>query len=150
MQFSVERGLEQRNLVLLYRTQDYSFDIVPKPEGGGTSLLINDVHLEVGEDGRVLYVWGLCPHTTWSETRDQPPVSRRAVLRVNLSDDLPPGTSIRVNDERWPVAVNHETGWVRLGEATVGDECVEFANGMIACLASDCIVSLWLRPEALP
>ena len=150
MLFSVKPNLQRRHFVPVYRPQDYAFDVEPKPEGGGGAVLVNDLQLEIGSDGEVLYAWGMCPHTTWSKTSDPAPTGRRASLRAQLPEGFAPGTSIRVNTERWPVAVNPATGWVRIGGTNSSDDSVEFADGMIACLASGFLVSLWIRPATLP
>ncbi len=150
MHFNVKKSSEKVHIVLLYRPEDYSFDIEPKPNTGGASLLINDAQLEIDENGRVLYVWGMCPHTTWSETTDRPPEPRYATLHAELPDDFEPGMSIRINNELWPISVNKKTGWVKIGKSGNVDDCVEFASGMIACLVSGELTSVWLRPLTLP
>ncbi|MCG8423628.1 MAG: hypothetical protein MJE77_37495 [Proteobacteria bacterium] len=150
MRFNVEPEQMRPRVTPVYRSQDFAFDVEPKPESGGASVLVNDVQLEVDEDGVVLYAWGLCPHTTWSETCDALPTTRRGMLRAELPDDFTPGTSIRVNRERWPVAANPETGWVRIGESSAVDDCIEFADGMVACLAAGRLVSLWIHLTTMP
>jgi hypothetical protein len=42
--------------ILVYRAADHAFDVGPKLNGGGASLLVNDLQVEVDEDGRALYV----------------------------------------------------------------------------------------------
>ena len=152
MRFQVEDGVdaEQERLVLVYRSQDYAFDVEPRPLGGGWSLLVNDLQLEVDEAGRVLYLWGLCPSDAWSETCDSPPAYRRGALRAEVPDDFAPGQAMHINRKRWPVSVNRHEGWVRIGEKHGGEDCVEFANGMVACLAAGRLTSIWLRPASLP
>lgn len=134
---------------LVYRPYDYAFDVEPKPEGGESSLLVNDLQLEIDDEGRVLYVWGYCPHTSWSTASVEPPLARRATLAAETPDDLAPGTSMRISKERWPVHVDLQTGWVRVGRCVEGD-VVEFAPGVRACLSEGELVCLWLRPRELP
>lgn len=134
---------------LVYRPSDYAFDVEPKPEGGEASLLVNDLQLEIDDEGRVLYVWGFCPHTSWSPASVKPPPARRATLTAEIPDDLAPGTSMRISKERWPVHVDQQTGWVRVGTCDEGD-VVEFVPGVRACLSEGNLVCLWLRPRELP
>ena len=150
MRFIVEPEQLRPRFTPVYRSQDFAFDVEPKPKGGGASVLVNDVHLEVDEYGRVLYAWGLCPHTTWSETCEPPPTTRPGMLRAELPDDFTPGTSIRVNRERWPVAANPKTGWVRIGESCAVDDRIEFADGMVACLAAGRLVSILIHLTTMP
>ena len=135
---------------LMYRPEEYSFDVEPKPQSGGSSLLVNDLQLEVDDDGRIIYVWGLCPYHAWSEKSLNVPCARSGALMVDIPDDLVPGISIRITRERWPVAVDRRSGWVRLGSDEAGDEAIEFAPGSIALLSDGRLVSLWLHPCSLP
>ena len=150
MRFIVKPEQMRPRFTPVYRSQDFAFDVEPKPERGGASVLVNDVQLEVDEEGEVLYAWGLCPHTTWSETYDSPPTTRRGTLLAELPDDFVLGTSIRINRDRWPVAANPETGWVRIGESGAVEDCIEFADGMVACLAGGRLVRLWIHLTTLP
>lgn len=44
---------------LVYRRSEQSLDVEPKPARGVASLLINDIQIEVDEDGRLIFVWGV-------------------------------------------------------------------------------------------
>ena len=59
MRFEVEPNASVLPAALVYRSQDYSFDVEPKPEGGGASLLVNDLQLEVDDEGKLLYAWAV-------------------------------------------------------------------------------------------
>ena len=117
------------------------------------SVLVNELQLEVDEENRVLYAWGLCPSTMWRPTRAMPPPALQQVLEVVTEKQMIPGVSLQVNQERWPVAVNAERGWVCVGDAEAGgsgETPVEFAPGTIAVLAGDRLRAVWLHPQSLP
>lgn len=155
LRFSVEStDAKPAPLRIVYRDDDYSFDAVPQPKEGVTSLLVNELHLEIAADGRMLYVWGYCPYNGWKGTAETPRVSRPGVIRVSATGPLVPGVSIELNPEtRWPVHVNRETGWVKIARSDwqVGAvEVVEFAASTLAVLLHENLVGLWLHPHRLP
>ena len=61
MKFIVQDPQEEQNFSLIYRDEDYSFDVEPLYGTGESSIMINDLQLEIDHEGRVLYAWGLCP-----------------------------------------------------------------------------------------
>ncbi len=150
MRFSIEDAVIIPSITLVYRPMDHAFDVEPKPLGGGASLLVNDLQLELDEDGRVLYAWGLCPQTSWTEEAGEPPRARRAVLVAQLPADFSPGMSMRLNTHLWPVTVDRRSGWVRVGGTHESDDAVEFALGMVATFLDRQLVGVWLRPRELP
>jgi hypothetical protein len=147
VRFSIQNAPPILQATLVYRSKDQAFDVEPKLPGGGASLLVNDVQLELDEDGRVLYVWGLCSQALWDEQAVEPPQARTATLFAERPEDLSPGMSVRLNKEPWPVAADRRSGWIRIGESSATDEAVEFAPGMIAALLDGHLVGLWLRPR---
>jgi len=110
---------------------------------GGVSmseLRVMLVPLDVAQRGRQPALgWGLCPYHAWSEKSLNAPRARSGALMVDIPDGLVPGISIRITSERWPVAVDHRSGWVRLGPDEAGDEAVESPFGCIrvACQIRD-------------
>lgn len=116
-----------------------------------TSLLVNDVQLDVDDAGRITFVWGLCPHQSWVRRSLVPPTSMGGVLGVRGAS-LVPGVSVRVNkEERWPVAVDPDSGWVCLGDWSIkAARHVAFAPGAVASLVDGDLVALWLHPEPFP
>lgn len=150
MQFDIQDVELLSSVTLVYRPADHAFDVEPKPHGGGASLLVNDVQMEVDEDGRVLYVWGLCPQTSWNEQAIEPPQARKAMLIAELPDDFAPGMSMRLTKQPWPVAVDRKSRWIHIGAGLESDIAVEFAPGMIAALLRGELVGLWLRPRDVP
>jgi hypothetical protein len=132
---------------LVYRRSEYSFDVEPRPEQGGASLLINDVQLEINEDGHLIYVWGLCPHESWAPATLDPPSSKAGRLQY-VNGTVIPGVSKRLNaGERWPVSFDPSSGWLCIGSTFVQAEAVAFAPGAIAVLIEDEVAALWLHPE---
>jgi hypothetical protein len=67
---------------LVYRRSERGLDVEPRPNGGISSLQINEVQIEVDEDGRLLYVWGYCPHESWDPAALAPPGSNTGTLAV--------------------------------------------------------------------
>lgn len=160
MRFDVVEGDFVAVFDLVYRSMDYSFDVDPKPQGGGSSVVVNDLQLEVAEDGRVMYVWGLCPHTSWTKDALRPPQAHKAILLARPPGNATPGVSMRINRERWPVLVDQKHGWVKIAapsdsvegnKQALGEKVyVEFAPGTIAGLLDSHLRELWLRPLELP
>ncbi len=67
---------------LIYRTDEHSFDTERGPTDSGSSLLLNDIQLEVDHEGRALYVWGLAPMPAWIAGELHPPVTSPGILQV--------------------------------------------------------------------
>jgi hypothetical protein len=133
---------------LVYRSSDRSLDTELKPQGSFSSLLVNDVHIEVGEDGRLIYVWGYCPHESWTPARFDPPAAKLGLLQY-VSGALVAGVSKRLNaSNRWPVSYDPSSQWLCIGDESIQGEMVAFAPGAIAALSEGHLAGLWLHPDA--
>lgn len=137
---------------LVYREDEYSFDTEAPSRGAFGSVVINDLQIEIGQDGKALYVWGLCPFSSWSPTQCSPPPSFPGLLYY-VGRTLIAGTSISINqEERWAVSVNTVDRWVCLGDVNLnsGVKACTFAPGAIVVLIDDEIKAIWLQPSSLP
>jgi hypothetical protein len=72
MKFLIQEPQEDQNFSLVYRPEDYSFDVEPHDGTGFTSIMINDLQLEIDDEGKIIYVWGLCPLIQYKETEEVP------------------------------------------------------------------------------
>jgi hypothetical protein len=135
---------------LHYRSGEYAF-FTDGRYGSFTSVLLNDVQIEIDADGLATAVWGMCPHTSWIARSLAPPIAISAVLKCTGADWVP-GVSVRLTpNHRWPAYVDRAKGWLCLGEADgSGGEAYAFAPGSVAVLRRGSLVALWLRPRTLP
>lgn len=130
---------------LVYCRPEHSFDVEPRPGGGVTSLLVNDVQLEMDEDGRLLNVWGYCPQESWKPASLAVPAAKSGRLQY-VGDDVVPGVSIRLHGGRWPVRHDLFSRWLCIDdEAARGDDRVRARRDRSP--ARGRAVALWLRPE---
>lgn len=132
---------------LVYRRSEHSFDVEPRPERGVTSLLVNDIQIEIDPDGRLIYVWGLCPKESWRPATLDTPIVKPGRLQY-VGGEVVPGVSKRLNaGQRW--AVNHDPSsqWLCIGDKSANGEKIAFAPGATAVLKEDELVALWLHPE---
>ncbi len=153
MKFLISTNQVNQKFSLIYRENDYSFDIEPYYDYGFASILVNDLQLEIDDNGRVLYVWGLCPLIEYEVTTESPQNYRSRTLAVALNTPPPiPGTAHRLNkNERWPVYVNKNQGWVCIGCPKIVDkQLIEFAPNCIAAMKGQEVMAIWLHPLNLP
>jgi len=152
MKFIIQEPQEDQNFSLVYRPEDYSFDIDPLDGTGDTSIMINDLQLEIDHEGKIMYVWGLCPLTKCKEI-DEFPFKYKAGSLVALLDKPPIlGISYRLNeDSLWPIYINNKKGWVCLGNPTTKNkELIEFAPNCVATMEGQELIGVWLHPKELP
>jgi hypothetical protein len=136
--------------VLVYREDEHSFDIVPRPDNF-TSLLINDLNLELNEQGRVTSVWGLCPYTTWESAKLNPPAAKFGNVLYVTESPLAPGVSIRLSRDRWPVFVDASSGWVHVDGGSQAGSAIEILAGVVLEIdGPNGLYGIWLKPEKLP
>lgn len=152
MKFLIQESQNKQNFSLVYRSEDYSFDVEPLEGSGFTSILINDLQLEVDEEGKIIYVWGLCPLIKCKETEEFPQEYKANSLIALLDKATIPGISHRLNkDGRWPIYINKKKGWVCIGNPKVQNkQLIEFLPRCIAVMVGQEIVAIWLRPKELP
>jgi len=150
MYFRIDRTQSRiPNSILVYRPQEYSFDVEPSPEGSFTSVLLDDLNLEVDEAGKVISVWGLCPHTRWSPANLCAPEAVSGELFVVPDGPLMPGISVRLTRGSYlPVQVDKATGWVCIGSRESSAAAVTVFPGVIFELSEQGqITALWLKPH---
>jgi hypothetical protein len=141
---------------LVYRAAEYAFATEPRPMTCGASFTINEVELMLAdeEDLRVSFIEGYCPFSGWRKAVLCPPPARAGILRGEAVGRLTSGSAMAINsaDKRWPVLVDLNTGWVRLGTGDPAHdrEGVAFAPGAIGVIEGDRLLALWLHPEQLP
>jgi|ERR1700722_954161 len=152
MKFLIQQAQEKQNFSLVYRPEDYSFDIEPLDGTGDSSIMINDLQLEIDHEGKIMYVWGLCPLVKYRETDKFPFKYKTGCLVVLLDKPLVSGISYRLNeDRRWPIYVNKKKGWVCLGNPeTKNKQLIEFAPDCVAAIDEKQFIAIWLHPRQLP
>ncbi|MDR3624159.1 MAG: hypothetical protein P4L16_03345 [Chlamydiales bacterium] len=152
MKFLIQKPQKDQNFSLIYRPEDYSFDVEPLNGTGDTSIMINDLQLEIDHEGKIMYVWGLCPLIKYEKT-DEFPFKYKTGSLVALLDKPPVlGISYRLNeDQRWPIYINRKKGWVCLGNPKTKDkQLIEFAPNCVATMDGQELIAVWLHPEKLP
>lgn len=152
MKFSLEECHDGQDFDLVYRDEEYSFDIDPYENEGFTSILVNDLQLEINDQGEVLYVWGYCPLINYEETTAFPKKIQKKSLFAILVPPPIPGVSYKLNEnERWNIYINKKKGWICLGNPkTKNVQMVEFSPHCVATLENQEIIAIWLHPFALP
>lgn len=152
MKFLIQEPQEDQSFSLVYRPEDYSFDIEDLDGTGDSSIMINDLQLEIDYEGKIMYVWGLCPLIIYEETNEFPFEYKTASLIALL--DKPPilGISYRLNeDHRWPIYINKKKGWVCIGNPQIQNKLlIEFAPNCVAAIKGETLVAVWLHPKELP
>lgn len=154
MKFLTHEPLKNQNFSLIYRENEYSFDIDPfdvkQFEGiGGYSILIDFLQLEIEDNGTVIYVWGYCPLIIYEETNNFPQGYEAKSLIAQLLEPPISGISYRLNEDKpWPIFINKKMGWVCLGNPkTENMQLVEFAPSCVATLDEQELVAVWLHPK---
>jgi len=138
------------NAALVYRTDEYSFDVEPS-RANFTSVLFNDLNIEIDCAGRAVSVWGLCPYTTWTAARVSPPEASFGDLFFISDKPLVGGVSLRVDSQRWPVFVDRDSGWILLDRGRTPDIAVKLLSGIIMGIGEDGeLAGIWLKPMILP
>lgn len=132
---------------LFYRDSEQSFDVEPHPTQGVASLLVNDIQIEIDEDGYLLYVWGLCPRKSWKTTSLIAPVAEPGRL-LYAGSSVIAGVSRRLNEQaRWAVLHDPISQLFCIGDPVTNNEGIIFAPGATAVLSSNELVALWLDPS---
>lgn len=152
MEFTLDTKATKKNFSLIYREEEYSFDIEPSQEAGFVSIMINNLYLEINEKGEVLYLWGLCPLLNYKEISNQPQNFQSYNLKISLDEELIPGLSYRLNSSgNWPIYVNKKSKWVCIGDPNLkGKKLIEFAPDSVASLDQEKLMAIWLHLEKFP
>ncbi len=140
------------NRALVYRADEYSFDIIPPASDAFTSVLLDDLNLELDAVGKIVSIWGMCPHTRWKEVAMLPPSADFGEVFFIPDTPLARGVSTCLNDRKyWPVLVDPSTGWVCVRGEGVATSSVEILPGVIIEITKQGDLSaLWLKPDKLP
>ncbi|MDB6081214.1 MAG: hypothetical protein JWO53_486 [Chlamydiia bacterium] len=151
MKFFVQSSIKEKNFSLIYREEEFSFDIDQPQQNGFTSILINDLQLEIDDMGEILYVWGLCPLISYQEIEEIPQNYVAGSLVVLLEHTPIPGISYKLNkDSRWSIYINKKMGWVCIGNPHSKSEyMVEFAPQCVASIEAGELIALWIHPQKL-
>lgn len=150
MNITIEQDRKPIDGILKYSEKEYSFQTdSPDKIEGFTSLLVNDLNLEINDEGIVCFVWGLCPHTAWGSTDATPGNIKTGLLKIS-GVELIPGVSKRINSERWPVVLNRKKGWICIGDVNAQGAEIKFAPGAVAVIEAENLKSLWLQPDEIP
>jgi len=133
---------------LLYIRDEHSFLYKPYNTNAGVSILIGgytelDTILETSE---VTHVSGFCHKNTWIIKSINVPNSKKGCLIAHF--DKPPmkGTGIEY-DRSLETYYDEEKQYICIGDYCIEDtdDCVEFANNIIAVLRNGDLVAIWAK-----
>jgi hypothetical protein len=139
------------NSSLVYRPEEFSFDVTQAPTSGFTSVLLDDLNLEVEVTGKVFSVWGLCPHTRWNDALLAPPEAAYGELYVLTDTPLQRAISLRLTPERTylPTFVDRSRGWVKVQGTPNPKSAVMIIPGVIFEIGNQGeFCALWLHPQS--
>ena len=150
MQFEIMHCANQvADLTLVYRRDEFSFDMMPPQRRNFASVLVDDLNLEADESGRVVSVWGLCPHTRWKEEKLAPPIAEFGAIFLVPNNALSRGVSIQLNANKYfPTYADQSSGWVQIRGRTIPTSAVRIFSGVIVEISEQReFSSLWLKPN---
>jgi hypothetical protein len=149
MHFRIDRLRHQTpNSALVYRPDEYSFAVVPAPSGF-TSVLVDDLNLELNEGGKVISVWGMCPHTRWLPATLTPPDAPCGDIFFIPDEPLSRGISLQLNRDRYlPVLIDRKSGWILIQAPGKPVSSVKFLSGVIFEITEQGqLCAIWLKPK---
>jgi hypothetical protein len=137
--------------VLVYRPEDYSFDIEPHIDSYA-SAVVNELSLALDSKGKVTKVFGYCPFIEWRKSLIANPSANIVDVYKDEGGEILAGVAWSVNpDRRWPVYVDPQSGWVYLDSGNTATSLAEIMTGVILGLDdSHQLVAVLLRPRLLP
>lgn len=150
MDVIIKDYIEDIPFEMFYRKKYEEFDTEPYEKCvHGTSLLINDLELEIDEDAKVRLVAGYAPLNPHHTTRKYPKRFEKGSIYFSFDPKrVPAGTHQLNNDGAWPLYFNEKRGWICIGDPEIKDrQLVEFAPDAVASIKKSKIVALWLKPE---
>jgi hypothetical protein len=153
MRFQVANlGHRIPNSSLIDRPEDYSFEVTPVPEGGYTSVLLDDLNLELNAAGKVISIRGLCPHTRWKESVVTPPQAEFGEITFVPDSPLARSISVPLNKEKYLTTLFDKTsGWVHIVRDGSVALNIKILDGVIFGLTEQGnLCGLWLKPQKLP
>lgn len=153
MRFKIsDKILTASNRYLLYRRDEYSFDVEPASVDGYTSILLNLLSLEISKSGKLVSVWGLCPYLRWIDKILTVPKAESCEL---IMEELPPlrrGVSLELSPQRFfSTYVDTSLGAVQIcaGASPEPESWVTPIPGVIFAIgAGGEFSSLWLQPQS--
>lgn len=160
MKFFIEYTGYTEQRTLLYRTDEYSFDMEPLVSEIDYDIAIDRLQLTVVND-RVVQLWGVCGLLHSMKTNIMPPESKKGILGVtdelepgfsydisDILDDVTSGLSYSINELKYPVYRSKLKKWFCIGYPEKQGNAVEFINNCIAVIDDNGkFLSLWLKPE---
>lgn len=133
---------------LLYIQNEQSLQYRPHNPNIGVGVICG-YYTELGvicETGEVVGFSGLNPHKTWITESMNVPLAKQGRLWIHFNDPLMKGTGIEYN-RTWHTYYDAEKQYICIGDYRTGnnDDCVEFANNIIAVLRGDQLVAIWAK-----
>lgn len=153
MKFRVEAsGAQRLNAYIVYRPEEYSFDTEPSPVESFTSVLFDDLNLEVDPSNRIVSIWGMCPHPRWIQRSHSVPEAIAGSVFVLPGAPLARGVSVRIGGAaRLPVYFDPASGWLCIERNREEATSVQPISGAILQLSErDELCSLWLNTGGSP
>ncbi len=148
MIFKIDYTSSSENRTLIYREDEYSFDMRPWEYVIDLDLALNKITLTVVNE-KIIQLSGFCGLTKEMNTNVEIPKYKKGALRVEHNFEH--GFTYRINDEDLPVQLNTGTGWVCIGAANKAGQGVEFIDNCVAVIDDNgTFLSLWLKPTEFP
>ena len=131
-----------------YREDEFSFDMARDNVRGCTSILIDDLNLEIDEFGKIVSVWGVCPYTRWVDAPLTPPDAACGDIFVQTDAPIERGVSQRLKlDKYLPTFVDRAKGWVVIRGLPDAKFAIKMFSGVILEIGRDGqFCALWLHP----
>jgi len=98
------------------------------------------------ETGEVIHISGFNSKSTWIEKKLDIPESKRGRLWIHFDDSPMKGTGIEY-DRTWETFYDAEKHYICIGDhlTSDNDDCIEFANNIIAVLRGGQLVAIWAK-----
>ena len=133
---------------LLYIQNEQSLQYRPHNPNIGVGVICG-YYTELGvicETGEVVGFSGLNPRKTWIQMERKMPKSSKGDLIIHFNSPPIKGTGIEYG-RSWNTYCNDKEGCLCVGDYRIqeGDNCIEFANGVVAVLRGDRLIAIWAK-----
>ena len=133
---------------LIYIRNEYALSYKPFCTNVNAGILFGaGVELNViRETNEIVHISGFNPMNTWVDKIISPPKAKKGCLLINLKSPLLKGECIEY-DTSCLTYYDKEKQYICIGDydTNVNDDCVEFANNIIAVLRDGAIIAVWAK-----